>query len=168
MELLHELGIEPLLLLAQVVNFLILLGLLWKFLYKPLTKALRDRRNTIEKSLSKAKKIEEDLKSSKVRAEEIVTQANQQAEKLKTKNQLEIADTRRERMATVEKEATQVFNRAEESIKEEKKRMENEVREQAIDLVSRATEKVLQKKLDPKEHKELISDSIQEVSKSIS
>ena len=58
-QLLHNLGIEPLLLIAQIVNFLLLLFILKKFLYNPVINMLNDRTKKIEESLKQAKEIEE-------------------------------------------------------------------------------------------------------------
>lgn len=55
----ENLGINPVQILAQIVNFGILLFVLNKFLYKPALKALRTRRSTIEESLKKAEEIAE-------------------------------------------------------------------------------------------------------------
>ena len=56
MEALESLGIDWKMLVAQVVNFIILLLILRKFLFGPIVKLLDDRRKTIEKGLSDAKK----------------------------------------------------------------------------------------------------------------
>jgi F-type H+-transporting ATPase subunit b len=53
-ELLSQLGIDWHLLLSQAVNFFLLLLVLWYFVYEPLLKLLRDRRNRIEEGLLKA------------------------------------------------------------------------------------------------------------------
>lgn len=45
----EKLGIEPTMLVAQVVNFLIVLAVLTKFLYKPIQKTLNDRKAQIAK-----------------------------------------------------------------------------------------------------------------------
>jgi len=51
MEILKEFGIQPTLLLAQIVNFLIILFVLKKFFYKPIIKVLDARKKRIEVSL---------------------------------------------------------------------------------------------------------------------
>ena len=72
-ELIHKLGIEWKLLLAQIVNFIILLILLRKFLYKPLLKLMNNRRQKIVEGLEKAKKGEEEFqKIAELREKELV------------------------------------------------------------------------------------------------
>ena len=58
MDILNQFGISPVLLTAQVVNFLVLLFILKKLLYGPLLKVLAERRKKIEDSLKNAEEIE--------------------------------------------------------------------------------------------------------------
>ena len=58
MQIFESFGIQPTLLLAQIVNFLIILFLLQKFFYKPIFKMFEDRKKRIEESLKSADLIE--------------------------------------------------------------------------------------------------------------
>jgi len=91
-ELFSQLGIDPKLLLAQGVNFLILLFVLTKFVYKPLMKMVEERRAKIElgvKGGELAKKIIEDaegekagiIKQADVHAVAIISEAEKTAQK---------------------------------------------------------------------------------------
>ena len=61
MELLSNLGINGKLLLAQIVNFFILLYILKRFAYKPILKVLDDRKEKIEKGLRDAENAKDKL-----------------------------------------------------------------------------------------------------------
>ena len=91
-EIFEKLGLDPKLLVAQAVNFILLLVILQKIGYKPILKMLNDRTEKIEKSLKQAKKIEEELKNTeetkiveikkaKLESQEIIKEANELAEK---------------------------------------------------------------------------------------
>jgi F-type H+-transporting ATPase subunit b len=162
-ELFHQLGIHPLQLAAQIVNFLILLALLWRFLYKPLLRALGDRRARIEKSLREADTIEKELKSSREKAQQIVSAANEQVATIVTTSEKEAQDKRALRLKQAEAEATQIFKRAEESIHEERKAMQQQVKAEALSLVAQATERLIGKNIDTKKHRQLIADSLKEL-----
>ncbi len=54
MEILNNFGFEPILFVAQIVNFVIIYLLLKKFLYKPVLKLLKERRDIITKGLKQA------------------------------------------------------------------------------------------------------------------
>jgi F-type H+-transporting ATPase subunit b len=61
-QLLSQLGIDWKLLIAQAVNFFLLLVLLKMFVYGPLTKMLHERRRRIEEGLEKAKEADDRLR----------------------------------------------------------------------------------------------------------
>jgi len=162
------LAVPTLVLLAQVINFLLLLGVLWKFLYKPLIRVLRERRTTIQKSLRDAKKIEDDLKTSREEAQRIVRRANAEVDKLNAENERFLTEKRHQRIRAIEGEAAEVFKKAYEAIKEERIKMKQEVQNATIELVGEATAHVLGKSLDLKDQRALIASSIKEVGKKIS
>ena len=53
----EKLGIEPILLLTQVINFTILVVVLTKFLYKPILKMLDERKKKIEEGLTLSREM---------------------------------------------------------------------------------------------------------------
>ena len=53
------LGINLQLLLAQIINFLILLGLLYLFAYKPILRMFDERSNRIKESMEQTESIKE-------------------------------------------------------------------------------------------------------------
>ncbi|MFO0702974.1 MAG: F0F1 ATP synthase subunit B [Candidatus Andersenbacteria bacterium] len=164
MELFDKLGINPLLLFAQIINFFILLGLLWRFLYKPLMKALRQRRERIEQSLAEAEQISRDLAASEVKAQTIVQSATERAEQERVQAEQSLAQQRIDRLRLAESEAAQIFKRTETSIKEERQRAEQDVRRAAVELVAQATERVLQEGLTEQQQRKLIERAVEELS----
>jgi len=75
MEIFNQFGINPLLLLAQVVNFAVLLFILKRFLYKPILKVLEERKKRIEESLKNAEEIEKRLVETAELEEEILAKS---------------------------------------------------------------------------------------------
>ena len=61
MEIFEKLGIDVKLVIAQLVNFFILLYVLKRFAYKPVLKILEDRERKIEKGLKDAQSAEKRL-----------------------------------------------------------------------------------------------------------
>ena len=56
--ILGNLGLDPGLFIAQLVNFLVVLLVLWRFAYRPLLKLLSERTEKIEGGLKMAKEME--------------------------------------------------------------------------------------------------------------
>ncbi len=143
-KVLSDFGVQPILLAAQIVNFLILLLILKRFLYRPILKVLKQRQETIAQSLRNAQAVEERLQKTEEEKELVLDKAAKEAQKLIDE-------------ATVA--ANQVM--ADAHTKEEK--MQQEIREELADLVVLGIEKVAGKVLDKKNQKEIVERSIKEL-----
>ena len=124
--------------IAQIVNFIILLWILAKFAYKPLLKAMDDRRNRIVKDLDSAE------------------HARKEAETLKLEyaNQLKLHD---EALAQAQKERDALLESGRERVEAEKKKALLDVREQVIALSTEIASRVLQAKLTSEEDQALVA-----------
>ena len=112
-ELLENLEIKWQLLLAQTVNFFILLFLLKKFLYKPMLKFLRERREAIEEGLKKSELAEQKFQEMReIQAKELA-KTRQEAQGIidDAKKRGEVA--RDEILTTSHKETEALFKKAE-------------------------------------------------------
>ena len=110
-------------LVAQVVNFLVLVWLLAKFAYKPLTRMLDERSRRIADDLRKAEEdrlgaerlkseYQEQLNQARVKAQEIVEKAQRQVE-IDTERQLSELRAQIERMKqTAEEEIAREHEKA--------------------------------------------------------
>ena len=83
MELLHKLGVEPLVLAAQLVNFGLLFGALSALLYKPVLRLLDERRRTIEEGLQNAREYREKKVWLEAEGEKKIHEAETQASRVK-------------------------------------------------------------------------------------
>ena len=90
----EQLGINPIFLLSQIVNFAVLAFLLHRFAYKPILKMLDQRRERIEKGLEDARLAEEAranaeqerqqiLDGARAEAQRVVAEANERGEAVK-------------------------------------------------------------------------------------
>lgn len=78
-QLLEAFGIDWKLLIAQAVNFGLLLVVLWYFLYKPVMKTLDERAARIAKGVEDAQRAEEKLAGADTAAADIVAKADTEA-----------------------------------------------------------------------------------------
>jgi F-type H+-transporting ATPase subunit b len=165
MDLLDKLGINPVLLITQIINFLILLFILKRFLYNPILDMLEKRRAKVVDSLKKADEINKKhqetekfeakkLQDVKLRSQEILHEAKEYAEKV-----------RQEILNKSEKEAREILEKAKQEIKNEKEKMLSEARKEIADLTITALEKVLENKLDKKSQNILTEGAIEEMKK---
>lgn len=165
MDLLDKLGINPILLITQIINFLILLFVLKKFLYKPILEMLEKRRNKIEDSLKKSEEItkkyqevenfqKEELHKIQARSQEMLTQVKDRAEKMKA-----------EIVKKSEDEAAEILEKTKREIQSEKEKMLVEARKEISDVAVAAVGKVLENQLDAKSQGKITERAIEEVGK---
>ncbi|PYJ55531.1 MAG: ATP synthase F0 subunit B, partial [Verrucomicrobia bacterium] len=79
---LGHLGVDWPHFIAQIISFLVVAGLLYKFAYKPILKVLEERRQRIADSLANAEKIKAELARTEAARQEVLNQTNLQANKL--------------------------------------------------------------------------------------
>lgn len=155
-KLIHEFGINPWLLGAQVVNFLIILFVLKKFLYKPILEVLDKRKTAISQGiknseeaailLEKAKESERKaLKEAQLSAKKIIEEAQRQSDSI-------IAHAQVEARKTTEKMITD----AKVTIEEEVKKTEIKLATRTSKLAIEYLEKALSGFFTPKEQNEIV------------
>ena len=163
MEILEDFGVEPILLLAQVVNFVILLYILKRFLYKPILKVLEERKKRIETSVKQSeemqkrfdeitKKQTEILDKAKAESEQIIEGAKNEAKILADQIQLNATNAGNERI-----------KRTQQTLEIEKQKMINEAKREIVDVVTSITEKIVQKNLTKQDKERLVRQALTEI-----
>ena len=164
MEILNQFGVQPILLAAQVVNFLILLFILKRFLYKPLLKVLDERKKKIADSLKNAEEIEKRLLMTEEEKEKILAKTQVEAQKLLDETKKEIEAMKEEGRLQSEALAAQIIKKGEESAQAQMERMEVILREKAGEMVVIALQKVTGKIITKEDQKKLIEREVRQLS----
>ena len=160
MQVLGTLGIDWKLLIAQFINFGIVLFIFWKWVVKPLGSTLTERQKRIEQGLKNAdqtetekRKFEEwkatEMKKIRTESDHILRTTTDTANKIKQ-------DT----IVDAHNQATKLVDQAKASIESEKVQMMKEAKQELATLVVAASEKILRGKMDPKKDQELINESM--------
>ena len=152
MELLQNLGIHGKLLLAQVVNFLILLWVLKKFVYVPLIKVMETRQGKIEKGLKDAEESERRLESMKEEEKRVLEKARKEAQKIIEKAEEQAKKNSEEVTKKTKEKAEQIVQEAKSEIAEEKKKILQEAKSEVAELVFLATKKVVEGEISKKDN----------------
>ena len=162
-ELLHSLGIEWHILLAQAVNFFVLLAVLWKFAYTPILGIFRKRREDIAKGIADARKAGEHLAKVEKIGEEKLNVARQDA--LGIVNQAEVVGKQRkeEILAEAAQKSEIVLADARRHADEEQIKAQEEFFAGAEDLLREGIAKVLGRQAPEARDKELIHQAISEL-----
>jgi len=157
-----DIGINLPLLIAFVVNFVILFGLLGLVLYKPVMKMLDERSKKMKESIEQAEatkaqyaRAEEEVKKLISKAREdgqaLISQASQMGEKIKE-----------EAKEGARKEAQVIVDRTRAELGEERDRIIYELRREFVDISISAAEKVIKETLDKEKHRRLIEETLEE------
>lgn len=163
MELLSKLGVDWRLLIAQLINFAILLAVLYKFLYKPVLKLLHDRSTKIETGLKNAEAVEVKLKEAAALYELKTREAKAEATKLFDAAKKDVDALRAELIAKAQKESDQIIEAGRIRLAVEKEKMMHEAEHELGDLVEQATQHVLGQVVTPEMDKKLIDEAVQKV-----
>lgn len=150
-------------LLAQFVNFAVLIFVLWRFAYKPVLKLLEDRRAKIAQGVKDSEESEIKLKEAEEKKKEIIAESRKEAnaiiEEAKSKAEVKyqeiINKSKGDLRAIIEDEKEKIAN--------EKKLAMAEVKKKTAELVILAIEKVLAEKIDEKKDAELIARVVKEL-----
>jgi F-type H+-transporting ATPase subunit b len=143
--LLDAFGIKGSLLLAQAVNFGIVLVALWYFLYKPIAKILAERQQMVAQGVADAAEAQQKLAQADTEAAGRVGAADQAAEGIVKSARSEAAEERAKMLREAEARATQIRTDAESRAAEESARVRRESEKDIARLALIAAEKVLQK-----------------------
>ncbi len=163
-KILSEFGVQPVLLAAQVVNFLILLFILKKFLYGPILKALEVRKSKIAESLKNAEEIEQRLNAISEEEQKRILKAGQDAEKIIKEAQETGLLVIEEAKIKAESLADRIAKEANNQLQLEKEKLSQEMKEHLADLVAEGLKTITGKVLTDKDKKEIVSKSIKGIS----
>lgn len=163
-KILSEFGVQPVLLAAQVVNFLILLFILKRFLYKPILKVLETRKQKIADSLKQAEEIETRLTKLAEEEEKRLQKASLEAEKIINEGNTAKAALLEEAKLQAEGVARKVTEEAKKQIESEREKLRQEIRIEVAGLVAEGLRVVAGKTLSEKDKKDLVNKSIRGLS----
>ena len=150
-------------LIAQILNFLVLLAILAKFAYKPLLKAMDDRRNRIINDLDSAEQTRLDAEALKEQYAEQLAGARQEATEIVNKAN-QIAQNLHDELveqARVEQEA--LLANAKERIEQEKLQALLDIRSEVIKLSTLIAGKIVNQKLNSANDQKLVTDIADDV-----
>jgi len=155
-----DLGINLPVLVAQLVNFTILLVVLRLFAWGPLTKMLDERREKIRESLAAADQAKAEVAESGRQAQEQIDAARREGQQLIAQAQ-EIANRLQADARTqAQGESEAVLTRARAEIQLERDTAIADLRREFADLTIAAAEKVIGGSLDRNAHKRLIDEAL--------
>lgn len=162
-ELIKTFHIDVKLLIAQVINFAIVVGVLYKFAYKPLLKHMNERSDVIDKGLKDAKEAQENLEKAEKAYNGKLVEAKKEARTILEEAQKQAEKNKQDMVDKAKEETEKVVTQAKTQIQNEKEKMLKEVKQEVGQLVVQVTEKVLTKELDAEAQERISKDALNSI-----
>ena len=146
--------------LAQMLNFFILVWILARFAYKPLVSMMQERKERIAKDLADAQAARNEAEQFKADYAAQITNARQEAQQIVEKAVQQAEATTREQLAAAREQIEREKERARQDIVNERDRAMNNLRNEVISLSVAMATKVVAKDMDSETNTKLIEDAI--------
>ena len=160
-ELIKTFHIDIKLIIAQLVNFAIVLFVLKKYAYGPVLKMMQERTDKIEKGMADAESAGKKILEIAEQEKTVLVEARRQAQEIVTKAE-EIAKKNKEEIIVEAKnQSEKILSDSAKKIEQEKNQMLQEVKGQIADLIISATGKVIREKIDSEKDAQLIKNAIE-------
>ena len=145
--------------LAQMLNFFILVWLLARFAYKPLLAMMTERKERIAKDLEAAEQARAEAEGFKADYAAQIANARIEAQQIVQ----EAENTTREQLSTAREQIEQEKNRARQDIAIERDRAMNSLRNEVVSLSVAMAGKVVAKDMNSETNTKLIEDAIRQL-----
>lgn len=151
--------------LFQALNVFIVMFVLYKMLWGPISKIIEERERFVEDSLAKATAAKEEAEGLLARYQEQLRQAEREAQSVVERATKAGEEARQRMIAEADAEAQKMLERARVEINREREKALAEIREEVTGLVMLATQKVVGRALTDEDHKALVRDFVAQVDK---
>lgn len=158
-----SLGLNGKLLLAQVVNFTIVIFVVAKWVYRPLVRILDERAAKIGQGLKDAETARKSVEKAEVARLASLKEARAEAEGLVKELRFSAQKEAHEIIAAAHKEAEHLHQKALQDAELERKRIMSVARRELSGWVALATSKVTADAIDQDTHRAIIKDAIDHV-----
>ena len=155
-------GIDPATLLAQIINFFVLFGLLYLVAYKPIMRMLDERSRRIKESMEQTEYIREQTTLAEKETARRIEEASQEGQKLVDRAMQAGEEMKLKAKDEAKKEAETLISRARTEIERERDDAISELRKEFADITIMAAEKVIDRSLDKKAHRQVIDKVLEE------
>ncbi len=159
----EKLGVNVSWLLAQLINFILILVILRLLVYKPVLNMLATRKQKIQESLEYADKVKADAALQQKDFERKLDDARREAQSTAASAQAAAEKERQRILAEAQEEAQKIKQAARGEVDYERKQMVSELRQQVIDLSLLGAQRVIGANLDDKKSRQLVENFLNEV-----
>ena|SRR2546422_5682089 len=154
--------VHPFWVLVSIVNFLVLLYLLRRYLWIPIGTVLADRAEKIREGLAAAEAARRERERMRQEAEALLDRARQEAQALAERVTKTAEEAAAEIAARAKSEAERIVERARAEAELAQRQALAELRAQVADLAVLAASRILEKEIDAQSHRRLVERTLEE------
>jgi F-type H+-transporting ATPase subunit b len=154
---------DPGLFIWTILTFVVLVGLLAKFGWKPLLKALESRQEAIKKSLDDAERAKQELAKLQQESTKIIEQARIEADSILVKTRSDAERLREELKTKAKDEADAIIRNAQQQIQLQTRQALQQVRHEVADISVMIASKLLERNLEKKDNDRLIAETLSQI-----
>jgi len=139
-----------------LIIFIVVLIVLTKFAFKPITRAVEAREQALEDAIEAAKRDREAAAQLLEEHKKLVAQAHSDAQRFIIEGRAAGEKVRAELLEQAHREQQQVLDRARQEIEAERRQAMIELRRDAVSLAVRGASKVIEKNLDDETNRKVV------------
>jgi len=156
------LGISLPTLIAQIINFAILLGLLYLVAYKPIMRMLDERSRKVKESMEQTELIKQQAERAEEEVKKQIEAAGREGQEMIARAVRSGEEVRQKAQQEARQDVESIIARAGVEIQRERDEAIGELRKEFADLTILAAGKVIDRSLDREAHRRLIDKVLKE------
>ena len=164
-DLIHNFGIDWKVLIAQVVNFAILLFILKRFAFGPVMKILNDRRERIAKAIEQAQHVEDRMKEIDSMKEAVLSEARTESRGIIAKAEHSAKVAQENILKETQAKSERLIKDATAKIELDREKLRSEIKSEIAELIADATERTLGDVFDASAQKKMVSGAVSLIKK---
>lgn len=161
----EQLGIEPKLLFAQIVNFAIIIIVLTKLLYKPILGMLEKRRKEIEAGLLLSEKMKAEEAKLKEKQEKMLAETRKEVKIMIEEGKKQGKEAEKEIIAQAQIQAKDILEKGKLEVDRRRKDMEKGLRKESVDMAVAMAKRLISSVLSQKDQHRLLTEQLKELEK---
>ncbi len=150
-------------LLAQIVNFLLLVAILAKFAYKPLMQILAERQKKITDAIDAAESERREAEELKLEYKQHLVEARSKAQAIVENAEKLAEENKEEILKSARAESAYILQKAQEEVARERELALAQLRSEVVALTMAAATKIVTEKMDTEVNARMVSDFIKKL-----
>ncbi len=150
-------------LLAQIVNFLILVAILAKFAYKPLMQGLAERQQKIADNIDAAERERQEAEQLKLEYKQQLLEVRAKAQAIVEKAEKLAEENKEEILKAARAERDRILQNVQEEVARERELALARLKGEVVALSMTAATKIVQQNMDTEINAKLVSDFIEKL-----